>query len=292
MLFLLLVALLGGAIYFLLFRSKRERSKQSLAEKLVLVTGGGSGIGAELSYRLAVQERAVVLVVDINEEGLQATRKRIEAEGGDCSVFPCDVSKQADVAALIEFIESRLRPLDVLVNNAGIAVKKPFLQCSTSEMEQTFRVNVFAHFYLLHAVLPSMIERGSGHVVQVGSTMDSLAIGSLAGYTASKWAVAGFTESLRHELSETLVGLTLVRPWLTSTPLFDSINFWSHPWIALLAPPTTVVEVAEAIIDGIALNHATVTVPGRMEPLLAVFHLLPSRFRVRLVEALGLDKLI
>jgi len=286
-----IVCSLAAAAYYVYSAGKR-RKRESIRGKLILLTGGGSGIGAELAYRLAVREGALVFVLDVDKKGLHATRQRIEAEGGKCSTFECDVTQREQVSSLVEMLEARGQAVDVLINNAGVAVKKPFIDSSDEELERTFRVNVFAHFYTIRAVLGGMLRRRAGQVVQVSSVMDSLATSSLAAYGASKWAVTGFTEALREELAGSDVTLTLVRPWILSTPMFDQVNFWRHPWVGKVLPPTTVSDVAEAIIDAIAFRKDSVTVPGHLSVLGVVFQLLPSSFRTRLVRQLGLNRLI
>lgn len=281
----------AAAYYYYTTRPGSKRRRHSLRDKLILITGGGSGIGAELAFRLATMEDAVVLVADIDEEGMSCTAERIKSAGGQVSVFPCDVSDKTQMTSLIQLIESRGRHIDVLVNNAGIAISKSFLESSDEELEKTFRINLFSHFYAIRAVLPNMIKSG-GHIVEVGSTMDSLATAHLSAYTASKWAVAGFSESLRQELYHTPVRLTLVRPWILSTPMFDKSEFFSHRFAPSLLPATSVVQVADEIIDALVhQDRAVVTVPKRMLLTSFVFHLIPANFRCRVIDALGLANL-
>lgn len=283
----------SACCYYYFFLRRRSEQRHSLRDKLVLVTGGGSGIGAELCYRLAVREGAVVFALDVSDAGLRETRERIEAEHGRCSAFRCDVSNESEVNALVKLIESRGQPIDVLVNNAGVAVRKTFVDSTNEELERTFRVNVFAHFYTIRAVLHSMLNRHEGgHIVQIGSTMDCIATPSLAAYGASKWAVGGFTEALREELLDSPVRITLVRPWIVGTPMFATAAYWNHPWFSRVAPPTTVVDVADAIIDGIVYRRDVVTVPWHFSLAGILFQMLPSDLRARGVKWLGLNKLI
>jgi len=288
------MAVLGVIAIYLWKRSQHKRRKIGLPlkGKVVAITGGGSGIGQELAVRMATMEQAEVFVLDLNVEGMRQTKERIDSAGGKCQIFPCDVSNKEQVYDFVRMIESKDIYIDILVNNAGISYKKPFVDCTDQEMEQTFKVNVFAHFYTIKACLPSMVERG-GHIVQIGSVMDSLATHSLAAYTASKWAVAGFTETLREELSDfEQIQVTLVRPWVTSTPMFDDIQYWNHDWAALLCPPTNIVDVSNAVISGIKDKSNVVTVPSHLYIFSILFYLIPSSFRIRMLKLLGLDRLI
>jgi hypothetical protein len=158
------VALVVAIVWYKKYKKQQNAQKRrktaSLAGKIVAVTGGGSGIGQELAVRLAAQEGATVFILDVNAEGMRLTKERIESSGGKCQTFPCDVSKKEQVYELVRMIESKDMYIDVLINNAGVSYKKPFVECSDEEMEKTFRVNVFAHFYTIKACLPAMVERG------------------------------------------------------------------------------------------------------------------------------------
>ena len=243
------VAAAAAYYAYSMYSDRKKRRRHSLRGLKILVTGGGSGIGAELCHRLAVREGALVFAVDVDSEGLKRTADRIERAGGRCSCFPCNVADKKQMSSLVEMIESRAEaPIDVLVNNAGICVPKTFEESTDDELERTFHVNVFAHFYAIRAVLPSMRARPEGgHIVQIGSTMDSLACARLAAYTASKWAVAGFTESLREELVDTNVRLTLVRPWIVSTPMFDKVS--CSNWLSFTSDAVVQGSFLDAFLD-------------------------------------------
>lgn len=98
------------------------------------MTGGGSGIGATLVERLAVREKADVYVWDINSEGMQAVKARVEHQGGQCAIFPVDVSNSSQVSEIVKLMESKGKEIDVLVNNAGVAVCKPYLETTDAEV--------------------------------------------------------------------------------------------------------------------------------------------------------------
>ncbi len=155
-------------------------------------------------------------------------KRRVEERGALVSVFLLDVTNKQQVSDMVALMEKRDRPVDVIVNNAGFAVCKSFLECSPEECEKTFQVNVFAHWNATRAVLPSMLRRRTGHIVCISSLMDMLSTQKLAVYTASKWAASGFMESLREELAavDSGVDITVVRPWVVVTPLSAHVRFW------------------------------------------------------------------
>jgi len=289
----------AAATAFYVWWARRRRlaaliaAKGSLRGKTVVVTGGGSGIGAMLVEKLAVDEGAEVYVWDVDTAGLATVKRAVEQRGALVSTFPLDVTNKAQVTDMIQLMEKRDKPVDVLVNNAGVAFSKSFLETSDEQCEKTFRVNVFAHWYAIRACLPSMLRRRSGHIVNVSSVMDSLATPNLAAYTASKWAVTGFTESLREEMAamDSGVDVTLIRPWVVATPLFSHLRFWSH-WGRYVFPPTTTEAVADGIVEAMKLKSSAATIPAYMWPMGLAVHLLPPAFRVWLQRALGLSNMI
>lgn len=288
----------------------RALSASSLRDKVIVVTGGASGIGAELSERLVCNEGANVLIWDRDKEQLDRVKERIEGQLEELKkknltqsqqetrkrvqCFPVDVTDEKQVESLVDLTERLGQPIDVMVNNAGVAVHKNFLECSRDELRTTMAVNVDSHFTILRCVLPNMLKRHQGHIVQISSMMDSLSCPKLAAYVASKWAVSGFTESLREELSATDTGIdvTLVRPWIVGgTPMFGTVNYWTH-WARFFLPPTTRQQVAQSIVEGIKAKDAVVTIPGHMHVLSIVYQLLPSNIRTYLIHTLGLNNLI
>lgn len=232
---------------WLLLRRTHARPT-SVAGRVVVVTGGASGIGRALALRLA-RAKALVCVWDLpsQQAAMDETKALVERAGGVCRCFAVDVSDSHQLKQLVALTESEA-PIDVFINNAGVAHLAPFLDVSERDVDRTMAVNVLAVMHACAAVLPAMVKRArGGHVVVVGSMMDSLASPNLAAYTASKWAVTGFVESLRQELPDH-VHLSLVRPWIVAgTPMFQNAPFFSH-WLRYLLPATTPEAVAEAVM--------------------------------------------
>jgi all-trans-retinol dehydrogenase (NAD+) len=166
--------------------------------KAAVVTGAATGIGLAISRRLAAAG-CVLTLWDVDAAGLVRARRELAAAGAKVFAVRCDVSKAASVQACAKRALRDMGRVDVLVNNAGILVPGTFLEQPVRRWEATVAVNLVALLHTIHAFLPGMNARGSGHVVNVSSAAGTLGVPGIAVYSATKWAVWGLTESLRHE---------------------------------------------------------------------------------------------
>ncbi len=169
-----------------------------LKGKTAVVTGGAAGIGLETCRRL-VKEGCIVTMWDVDAKGLARARKELSSGGGKVFGYPCDVTKAARVAELARRAVKDMGQVDILVNNAGILVPGTFLEQPVEKWEKTIDVNLTAMLHTIHELLPQMHTRNSGWIVNVSSAGGLLGVPGLAVYAATKWAVFGLTESLRHE---------------------------------------------------------------------------------------------
>src|SRR6185369_15961786 len=158
-------------------------------------------------------------------------------------------------------VTSRLGPVDLLVNNAGVGRYLAFLDTSPEDAAAIFETNLHAALQLTRLVLPGMLARRRGHVVNVASIAGRIGSRNHTIYCASKFALAGFSESLVYELAGTGVGVTLVNPGIIDTPFFDHASFASFPAKARARaiPPE---RVAAAIVRGVRRNATEVTIPS------------------------------
>ena len=170
----------------------------SLKEKTAVVTGGAAGIGLETCRRL-VKAGCVVTLWDLDAAGLAKARKELSRGGARVFAYRCDVTKSAQVARLARRAVKDMGRVDILINNAGILVPGGFLDQPVEKWEKTVAVNLSALLHTIHAFLPAMHERNSGAVINVSSAAGLLGVPGIAVYSATKWAVFGLTESLRHE---------------------------------------------------------------------------------------------
>ncbi len=187
-----------------------------LKDKQVVITGAGGGIGSQIALAFA-RKGANLALVDRNTERLAGVASSCRAEGVKVKTISADITTAEGRTRIINETESALGPVDVLVNNAGIMVFKSVLEHTEEDILNTLMVNVFAVIRLTQAVLPRMIERSSGRIVNIGSVFGSLSFPYFSIYSASKSAIKGFSEGLRRELDGTGVGVTYIAPRGTRT---------------------------------------------------------------------------
>jgi short-subunit dehydrogenase len=229
-----------------------------IAGATALVTGASSGIGASTARALAAAGARVVLVAR-RRDRLDALAR--ELEPARAAAYACDVRDRAAVAALTAAVTSEIGAIDVLVNNAGIGRYQPFLATAPEDVAAVFETNLYAALELTRAVLPAMLARRRGHIVNVASIAARIGSRHHTIYCASKFALAGFTESLAYELEDTGVGVSLVNPGIIDTAFFDHASFRDFPSRARARaiPPE---RVAGAVVRAIHRNLPEVTVPA------------------------------
>lgn len=198
--------------------------KESLSGKLVLLTGAASGIGRETALEFA-RCGARLALVDINADGVAATAQDCRALGVEAASYGVDMASADAVAELAAQVPRELGPVDVLVNNAGVAVVAPFCRTKAADWDWIFGVNVQGPLRLTRALLPAMIARGSGHIVVVASLAGLIGAPGMVAYSTTKFALVGFTESLRLELVGSGVGVTTVCPGHVRTNLHRATRY-------------------------------------------------------------------
>jgi pyruvate,water dikinase len=252
-----------------------------LAGRNVVVTGASRGIGAHLAEEFA-RRGAHVLVVARSADTLAAVAERI---GGDW--IAADLADPADVDGLVAACIERLGHVDVWVNNAGVETNDAFVHVDRADVRALARLNFEAPLMLTRDVLPHMLRRGEGHVVQMSSIAGAVPFPGLAAYSGSKAGITNFTETVRLELSGTGVGFTVVSPGPVETEMWDRIEDTAWPRPALerftqlrFLPKLRPEEVATATADAVEAGKRFVRVPRRYSG----YHLLSNAPR-RLVEA-------
>jgi len=193
---------------------------RGLNGKRVIVTGGGSGIGRETCKRFA-EEGAEVAVFDLNADGAAETVKMITDAGGKASAHVADISDRSAVDAAVAEVEKG-GPIDVLVNNAGWDVAKPFLDTDVALWDKVIAINLYGPLHMHHAVLPGMVANGSGRVVNIASDAGRVGSSGEAVYSACKGGIISFTKTVARELARKGIQLNTVAPGPTDTPLLAS----------------------------------------------------------------------
>lgn len=191
---------------------------KQLQGKRVLVTGASRGIGRAIALRFALAGADVILAAR-NRDELQEAAEEIRSMGRHCLVVSTDLRDPASIKALVQETDRQFGGTDILVNNAGVGAWAPIGELTLAQYNEMFDVNMRAVFLLTQAVLPSMIERGSGHIVNIASTSSRWAYPEGTIYCASKFAVLGFNEALAKELRTTGVRVTAVCPGQVNTYL-------------------------------------------------------------------------
>lgn len=194
-----------------------------LKDKVAVITGGASGMGYGESIRFA-QEGAKVVVVDLNLEGAQKTADEIKAAGGEAIAVAANVMKTEDIQNVVKSAEEAFGPIDVLVNNAGVFDKyAKALETTKDQWNFMLSVNLTSVFEFSTAVLPSMIERGTGSIVNIASVAGLVAGKGGAGYTASKHGVIGLTKHLSAEYARFGIKINAICPGTIETPLVKDV---------------------------------------------------------------------
>jgi NAD(P)-dependent dehydrogenase (short-subunit alcohol dehydrogenase family) len=190
----------------------------AFAGRVALVTGGASGIGRATCLLLAGRG-ARVAVVDLDRAGGEAAAAEIEAEGGEAVFLAADVSRTEDCGRVVEAAERELGPVDVLVSAAGVIHRGTALETSDEDWERLMAVNVGAAFRMARAVLPGMIGRGRGAIVNVASGWGLVGGPRAVAYCASKGAVVQLTRALAIDHGADGIRVTCVCPGDTDTPM-------------------------------------------------------------------------
>lgn len=191
-----------------------------LQDKVAVITGGGGGIGGATCARFA-QEGARVAVLDRNLEAAQAVVGRITGEGGSALAVECDITQRASVDAAVAQVIGQLGPIDVLVNNAGWDVFSPFMKTRPEQWEKIIAINLTGALHMHHAVLPGMIERRQGRIVNIASDAGRVGSSGEAVYAACKAGLIGFSKTIAREHSRHNITANVVCPGPTDTALFE-----------------------------------------------------------------------
>jgi short-subunit dehydrogenase len=195
-----------------------------LQSQRILLTGAAGGIGGELAKLLAHKGASIVLL-DHDASGLSRLLQEIKSKGAtDVHLLAHDLSDPAKIAAAIKQASHMLGGLDMLINNAGLLDFAAYTTQSAERIALTLQVNTLAPMLLTHAVLPQFKAQGKGTVVNIGSTFGTIGFPHYATYSASKFALRGFSEALRRELLTTNIGVIYIAPRATSTKINTSAS--------------------------------------------------------------------
>lgn len=225
--------------------------EKSVVGEIVLITGAGHGIGKELALRYA-SLGATVVCWDLNQEANEETLSEIKKTRTTAAyAYQCDVSKREQVFSVAEKVKKEVGDVTILVNNAGIMPCHAFLDHTIDEIKRIFDINVLAHFWMLQAFLPSMIEKNHGHVVALSSLAGIGGLPNLVPYCASKFAVRGLMESISEELristkGKSLIKFTTIYPYMVDTGLCKKPKIRFPNAMPLVSPGQTASQIIRA----------------------------------------------
>lgn len=191
-----------------------------LPGKTVLVTGAGRGIGRAIALALA-HEGAKTVCVSRTVDELAETVRLIENAGGTAHAFPCDITDRDAVGVMVRDAANALGAVDILVNNAGVAEFKPFHEMDYGAWQRTFAVNLDGVFHVTQAVLPSMMARRSGRIINISSVAGLKPLPQQSAYVASKHALNGLSLTLALELREYGIAVHALCPGGVATRLAE-----------------------------------------------------------------------
>ncbi len=234
---------------------------------VALVTGASSGIGRALALALAGDGWAVGLAAR-SEGALRELEERIRGAGGQAVALVCDVTSRASVHGTVDACRRALGPVDLLVANAGVSGNTRVETLDADRVERVLKVNFLGAVYGVEAVLPEMLERGSGHLVAVSSLTAAGGLPLSAAYGASKAAMSTFFESLRIDLRPRGVAVTVVEPGYVETPLTAKND---HPMPFLMEAD----EAAKRILGAIRRREPHLAFPLPMAALARLGRVLP-----------------
>ena len=197
-------------------------------DQVVLITGASSGIGRDAAMEFAKLGANIVLVAR-KKDKLEQTANELKIFDTSILVCPCDVSNRVQVKEMSNIVLEKFGSVDILVNNAGFAIYGSVSDLTVDDIESQMETNYFGMVYCTKNFLPSMLKNKSGHIVNVASVAASFGLPGIASYCASKFAMLGFSEGLKHELKGTGVGVTVVSPIMVRTNFFEHPSFEKMP---------------------------------------------------------------
>ena len=240
--------------------------------KVVLITGASSGIGKQTAIEFAKLGSNIILVAR-RKNKLEQVENELKKFNVNTLVCTCDVSKKDQVEKMSKIVLEKFNSIDILVNNAGFAIYGSVYDLSINDIESQMETNYFGMIYCTKNFLPLMLEKKSGHIVNVASVAASFGLPGIASYCASKFAMLGFSEGLKHELSGTGVGITVVSPIMVKTDFFDHPSFEKMPKYS----PTSLNSktVAKAIVQASNSSRLEIITPSIVRIAVWLKHTFP-----------------
>ena len=245
----------------------------SFNNKNILVTGGANGIGKLMGLK-ALQEGAQCLVVwDVDELAMEKLTKECDANNRSCYTYKVNLLNSEEIEKAAEAVMEEVGNIDILFNNAGIVAGKSFLNQTKDDIQKTLAINVEAVMLTAKAFLSDMVEQNSGHIINISSASSLMGNPNMSVYAASKWAVTGWSESLRIELEQmgSNVKVTTVQPSYIDTGMFAGVK------APLLTPLLEPEDIANKIIRAVKNDKIILREPFMVKFTPFLKGILPTR---------------
>jgi len=244
--------------------------------QVILITGTSNGIGKRLAIDLAARG-AIVAGCGRSIPRLKDTLKEVRRISPSSVMIGCDVGESEQVRGVVGKVIADFGKIDVLINNAGIGMRRSFIETDLKTIEDIIRINYLGAVYCTHEALPSMIARKSGHIVNVSSVAGLIGTLNLAAYCASKFALNGWSESLYHELKPLGIHVSVICPGSVDTG-FNRDFRESEP----KSPPNLIVSaetVVQAVIKVLENKQFEIVLPRWLALISAFKRHWPNLFR-------------
>lgn len=242
----------------------------NLQNRVAVITGASSGIGEATALQFAAQGAKVILVARSGAK-LTELQQRILAQGQEAQVIPTDVSDAAQVKQLAAQALAHYGQVDLLINGAGFGIWESFPKANFADLEEMLQVNLYGTVRCIEAFLPQMLARKQGQIINIASLAGLLSFPNFTFYSATKFAVVGFTRSLQLDLQGTGVKCALVCPGIVRTAFYERANVEKLGRASQRLPWLEAEEVAQAIVQASKKeSNGEIILPVTARPLVAL----------------------
>jgi len=243
-----------------------------LKGKSVIITGATGGIGGEIARAFAAKGAKLALV-GRNRKRLQDLEEEFTGKGTEVISITADLSLDEDIKKMVASAEEKFGSIDIVINNAGAMAFNPVLKATEEEVRSVVMTNIYGPIRLAQAVLPGMLQRKSGRIVNIGSIFGSLSFPYFGVYSASKCAIRGFSEALRREILGTGVGVTYIAPRGTKTSQTESFLEMAKKTGMNLDDPK---KVAQIVVNSVIKEKREVYIGGPERLFVLINKLFPK----------------
>jgi 3-oxoacyl-[acyl-carrier protein] reductase len=222
--------------------------------KVALVTGASRGIGRAIALELAQKGMKRLILMARDGAKLAEVAAEIEAMGVSAVIVPIDLTKPTAVNIAVAQVWRNYGPIHLLVNSAGIAYQNSFLQAKLPQVQEEISLNLLGTYTLTHLVARRMASQRQGTIINVSSLMGKIAAPTMATYSATKFAILGFTQALRQELAQYNIDVKALLPSLTDTDMVRDMRLFR--WVIPMTPQ----QVAQVLVAGLSKNSSEILV--------------------------------